>query len=100
MYSVGFFYCVVLYHPLICNILLHYTVLNCILYSTVYWPAPPDDPQGIRVASVIELSVCLFVCLFVCLSVCLFVLCKFSNFFLHYKAAAVHAVISISYVSK
>ena len=26
------------------------------------WPAPPDDPQVIRVASVIELSVCLSVC--------------------------------------
>ena len=38
---------------------------------------------------------CLFVCLFVCLSVCLLVLCKFSNFFLQYKAAAVRAVISI-----
>ena len=24
------------------------------------WPAYPDDPQGIRVASVIEFSVCLF----------------------------------------
>ena len=23
-----------------------------------YWPAHPDDPQGIRVASVIEFSVC------------------------------------------
>ena len=30
----------------------------------MYWPAPPDDPQGIRVASVIEFSVCLSVCLF------------------------------------
>ena len=37
-----------------------------------YWPAHPDDPQGIRVASVIEFSVCL--------SVCLSVLIKFSNF--------------------
>ena len=27
---------------------------------TMYWPAHPDDSQGIRVASVIELSVCLF----------------------------------------
>ena len=53
-----------------------------------YWPAPPDDPQGIRVASVIEFSVCLFV------------LSKFSNFFLQYKAAAVHAVIYIRYGSK
>ena len=52
-----------------------------------YWPAPPDDPQGIRGASVIEFSVCLSV------------LSKFSNFFLQYKAAAVRAVISISYVS-
>ena len=33
------------------------------------WPAPPDDPQGIRVASVIEFSVCLCV------------LGKFSNFY-------------------
>ena len=30
-----------------------------------YWPAPPDDPQGIRVASVIEFSVCVFVFMFV-----------------------------------
>ena len=51
-------------------------------------------------ASGFEFSVCLFVCLFVCLSVCLLVLGKFSNFFLQYKAAAVRAVISISYVSK
>merc|ERR1712240_774212 len=29
----------------------------------VYWSAPPDNPQGIRVASVIEFSVCLSVCL-------------------------------------
>ena len=34
------------------------------------------------------------------LSVCLFVLSKFSNFFLQYKAAAVRAVISIMYGSK
>ena len=27
----------------------------------LYWPAHPDDPQGIRVASVIEFSVCVFV---------------------------------------
>ena len=47
-------------------------------------------------ASVIEFSVCLSVCL----SVFLFVLCKFSNFFLQYKAAAVRAVISIMYGSK
>ena len=67
---------------------------------SVYWPAHPDDPQGIRVASVIEFSVCLCVCLFVCLFVCLSVLGKFSNFFLHYKAAAVRAVISIRYGSK
>ena len=43
------------------------------------WPAPPDDPQGIRVASVFEISVCVFVCLFVCL----FVLGKFSNYSPH-----------------
>ena len=41
--------------------------------DTGYWPAPPDDPQGIRVASVIEFSVCLFVSLFI--------LSKFSNFY-------------------
>ena len=40
--------------------------------STFNWPAPPNDPQGIRVASVIEFSVCL--------SVCGCVLGKFSNF--------------------
>ena len=28
------------------------------------WPAPPDDPQGIRVASGFEFSVCLSVCVF------------------------------------
>ena len=40
------------------------------------WPAPPDDPQGIRVASAIEFSVCLSVC-------SLFsVLLKFSNLFI------------------
>ena len=31
-----------------------YPDLNIILYN---WPAHPDDPQGIRVASVIEFSV-------------------------------------------
>ena len=46
-----------------------------------YWPTHPNNPQGIRVASVIEFSVCLFVYLSV--------LGKFSNFFLQYKAAAV-----------
>ena len=30
-------------------------------HSSIYWPAPPDDPQGIRVASVIEFSVSLSV---------------------------------------
>ena len=48
----------------------------------------PRRSTGDKVASVFEFSVCLFVCLFVCLSVYLFVLCKFSNFFLQYKAAA------------
>ena len=34
-------------------------------------------------------GLCIWIlCLFVCLSVCLLVLCKFSNFFLQYKAAA------------
>ena len=55
-----------------------------------YWPAHPDDPQGIRVASVIEFSVCLFS-----------VLCSlFSSIFLillQCKATAVCAVISIRY---
>ena len=32
-----------------------------------YWPAHPDDSQGIREASVIEFYVCLSVCLSVCL---------------------------------
>ena len=36
-------------------------------YITTYWPAHPDNPEGIRVASVIEFSVCLSVCLFICL---------------------------------
>ena len=30
--------------------------------NSIYWPAHPDEPQGIRVASVIEFSVCLPVC--------------------------------------
>ena len=29
-----------------------------------YWPTPPDDPQGIRVASVIEFCVCVCVDVF------------------------------------
>merc|ERR1711873_300079 len=33
---------------------------NCI--TLYYLPAHPDDPQGIRVASVIEFSVCVSVC--------------------------------------
>ena len=56
----------------------------------------PRRSRGIRVASGFEFSVCVSVCL----SAYLFVLCKFSNFFLQYKAAAVRAVISISYGSK
>ena len=41
------------------------TLLTLIeVFYSKYWPAPPDDPQGIRVASVIEFSVCLSVCLF------------------------------------
>ena len=36
-----------------------------ILCVTRYWPAHPDYPQSIRVASVIEFSVCVSVCLFV-----------------------------------
>ena len=36
------------------------------LESDLYWPAPPDNPQGIRVASVFEFSVCLCVCVFIC----------------------------------
>ena len=34
----------------------------CLLFllNKTYWPAHPDDPQGIRVSSVIEFSVCVF----------------------------------------
>ena len=46
----------------------------------IYWPAHPDDPQGIRVASVFEFSDCLSVCLF---SVCSLFVGKFSNFFVY-----------------
>ena len=35
--------------------------VDYITFVGQYWPAPPDDPQGIRVASVIEFSVCLSV---------------------------------------
>ena len=45
------------------------------------WPAT-HDPQGIRVASVFEFSVC-------SLLDCLLVLGKFSNCFVQYKAAGV-----------
>ena len=33
------------------------------IYIYMYWPAHPDDPQRIRLASVIEFSVCGSVCL-------------------------------------
>ena len=80
---------------IISHIINVYEIINLIFNN---WPAPPDDPQGIRVASVIEFSVCLFVCLSVCLSVCLFVCLFWANFlilFLQYKATAVRAGISI-----
>ena len=48
--------------PLSTNLTLG--VLNVKPNQTKYLPAPPDDPQGIRVASVIEFSVCLSVCVF------------------------------------
>ena len=63
---------------------------NETFFITRYWPAHPDDPQRIRVASVIEFSV-----------LCsLSVLCLFSSnvlILLQYKAAVVRAVISIRY---
>ena len=49
--------------------------INKIVNLSGYWPAHPNDPQGIRVASGFEFSVCVSVCL----SAYLFVLCKFSN---------------------
>merc|ERR1712215_449681 len=62
------------------------TILN---FSLVIGPLPPTIHRGLEWPQVLNsLSVCLFVCLSVCLSVCLLVLCKFSNFFLQYKAAA------------
>ena len=39
------------------------STLNCLI-CIIYWPAPPNNPQGIREASEIEFSVCLSVCLF------------------------------------
>ena len=33
-------------------------------FVSKYWPAPPDDPQGIRVASGFEFSACVCACLF------------------------------------
>ena len=45
----------------------------------IYWPAHPDDPQGIRVASVFETCVCLSVC-------SLFFVIKFSNFSLFHPS--------------
>ena len=44
------------------------------LFESVYWPAIPHDPQGIRVTSGFEFSACVFV------SWC--VLCKFFNYWL------------------
>ena len=75
----------------------HLVMIDISHFGHFYWPAPPHDPQGIRVASGFEFSACVFVCLFVCLSVslsvcllvCLLVLGKFSNLFVHYKAAGV-----------
>ena len=83
---------------------LYYTLSSySILYlSTLcYWPAPPDDPQGIRVTSVIEFSLCwpapptihrglewpqFLNSLIVCsLSACSLFVGKFSNFFLQYN---------------
>ena len=52
---------------------LHLYVCLCLCVSVIsllsnffqsqlqYWPAQPDDPWGIRVASAIEFSVCLYV---------------------------------------
>ena len=53
--------------------------MNTFKFVLKYWPAPPGDSQGIRVASVFEISVYLFVYLFTCLFTCLCVLGKFSN---------------------
>ena len=57
-------------------------------FKSVYWPGSPLRSIGtpIRGASVFEFSVC---SLFTCLLVCLFVLGKFSNYFVQYKAAGV-----------
>ena len=55
------------------------TTTNLAKYAEIleYWPAQPDNPSGIRVASVIEFSVCLF-------SVgSLYVCYKFSNSLQH-----------------
>ena len=57
------------------------------------WPAPPDDPQGIRVASVFEISVCVFVCLIV--------LGKFSNYSPHPPLFPLFIVLSpLLFISK
>ena len=40
----------------------------------IYWPAHPDDPQGIRVASVFELF-----------SVCSLIVCLSANFLIFYR---------------
>ena len=57
--------------------------MNTFKFVLKYWPAPPGDPQGIRVASVFEISVCVFIYLFIYLFVCLCVLGKFSNYSPH-----------------
>ena len=60
--------CIILYYNLniLYSILLLYRTQNCTTYNPydihndsvhLYWPAQPDDPSRIRVASVIEISV-------------------------------------------
>ena len=59
--------------------------------SLEYWPAHPDDPQGIRVASVIELSVCVSVCL----SMCLF----WANFLISSRCHVIVARVTIEFAA-
>ena len=62
---IRFYYCTFSAFHSLCIVWDPFTE-NC--FRSTYWPAHPDDPQWIRVASVIQFSVCLSV------------LSKFSNF--------------------
>ena len=66
----NYLYCTLLYCTLLnstlssCNVLYFIPLCSTLLYCTVLLARSPRRSTGIRVASVIEFSVCLCVCLF------------------------------------